>query len=74
MGCAESLFFATTPWMKRAIWSAPPPVPAGTTNSIGLDGTQAAWERAVVEQPSPKANKAATKCALKAERKNIEFT
>src|SRR3990167_8160907 len=41
IGCAVSLFFAATPWMKRAIWSAPPPVPAGTTNSIGLLGSQA---------------------------------
>ena len=41
IGCLLRLFFATTPWMKRAIWSAPPPVPAGTTNSIGLAGSQA---------------------------------
>ena len=41
MGWAISLFLATTPWMKRAIWSAPPPVPAGTTNSTGLVGSQA---------------------------------
>ena len=41
MGCALSLFLATTPWIKRAIWSAPPPVPAGTTNSMGLVGSQA---------------------------------
>jgi hypothetical protein len=28
--------------MNRAIWSAPPPEPAGTTNSTGLVGCQAA--------------------------------
>jgi hypothetical protein len=27
--------------MNRAIWSAPPPDPAGTTNSTGLLGFQA---------------------------------
>jgi hypothetical protein len=27
--------------MNRAIWSAPPPDPAGTTNSTGLLGCQA---------------------------------
>ena len=26
---------------QRAIWSAPPPVPAGMTNSIGFVGSQA---------------------------------
>ena len=41
-GCFIRLFLATTPWMKRAIWSAPPPVPAGTMNSTGLVGSQAA--------------------------------
>ena len=41
MGCFIRLFLATTPWMKRAIWSAPPPLPAGTTNSTGLVGSQA---------------------------------
>jgi len=30
------------PWMSRAIWSAPPPVPAGTTSSTGLVGSHAA--------------------------------
>jgi hypothetical protein len=28
--------------MKRAIWSAPPPVPAGTTNSTDFVGSHAA--------------------------------
>ena len=41
MGCEVSLFLAATPWIKRAIWSAPPPVPAGTTNSMGLVGSHA---------------------------------
>src|SRR5712692_29842 len=40
-GCGESLCFSTTPLISRAIWSAPPPVPAGMTNSIGLFGCQA---------------------------------
>ncbi len=34
---------ATMPWMARAIWSAPPPVPAGTMNSTVLVGSQA-WD------------------------------
>jgi hypothetical protein len=33
--------FAIMPWMKRAIWSAPPPVPAGMMNSTVLVGSQA---------------------------------
>src|SRR5215207_429725 len=37
-----SLCLTTMPWIRRAIWSAPPPVPAGTTNSTGLVGSQAA--------------------------------
>src|SRR5215207_5229362 len=37
-----SLCLTTMPWMRRAIWSAPPPVPAGTTNSTGLVGSHAA--------------------------------
>ena len=41
-GCFIRLFLATTPWMQRAIWSAPPPVPAGTTSSTGLVGSHAA--------------------------------
>ena len=32
----------TMPWIVRAIWSAPPPVPAGTMNSTGLVGSHAA--------------------------------
>jgi hypothetical protein len=42
MGCLISLFFATAAWMKRAIWSAPPPGPAGTTSSTGLVGSHGA--------------------------------
>ena len=37
-----SLCLTMMPWIRRAIWSAPPPVPAGTTNSTGLVGSQAA--------------------------------
>src|SRR5690349_15376511 len=36
------LCFCTMPWIMRAIWSAPPPVPAGTTISTALVGCQAA--------------------------------
>ncbi len=42
MGCFMSLFFAMMPWITRAIWSAPPPVPAGTMNSTVFVGSQAA--------------------------------
>src|SRR2546427_1800724 len=41
-GRGESLCFSAMPEIRRAIWSAPPPVPAGTTNSIGFVGSQAA--------------------------------
>src|SRR6266850_5205950 len=44
IGRGESLCFSAMPWITRAIWSAPPPVPAGTTNSIGLVGSQATAE------------------------------
>src|SRR6185295_36311 len=37
-----SLCLTMIPWISRAIWSAPPPVPAGTTNSTGLVGSHAA--------------------------------
>ena len=40
-GRGESLCFSASPAISRAIWSAPPPVPAGTTNSIGLVGSHA---------------------------------
>src|SRR5712692_809353 len=42
IGRGESLCFSAMPEIRRAIWSAPPPVPAGTTNSIGFVGSQAA--------------------------------
>ena len=42
MGRGVSLCFSAMPAMRRAIWSAPPPVPAGMTNSMGLVGSQAA--------------------------------
>src|SRR6266849_3152636 len=41
IGCGESLCFSATPLIRRAIWSAPPPVPAGMTNSIGWVGSHA---------------------------------
>src|SRR5262245_57605550 len=41
-GLGESLCFSAMPAMSRAIWSAPPPVPAGTTNSMGFEGSHAA--------------------------------
>src|SRR3982750_4103960 len=39
--CFIRLCLATMPWMARAIWSAPPPVPAGTMNSTVFVGSQA---------------------------------
>jgi hypothetical protein len=36
--------------MKRAIWSAPPPVPAGTMNSTGLLGSHAAAHSSGVQR------------------------
>ena len=41
-GCFMMLCLTMTPWIRRAIWSAPPPVPAGTMNSTGLVGSHAA--------------------------------
>src|SRR5688572_12375165 len=38
-----NLCLTMMPWIRRAIWSAPPPVPAGITNSTGLVGSHAAW-------------------------------
>jgi hypothetical protein len=40
-GFGERLYFEMSGEMNRAIWSAPPPEPAGTTNSTGLLGSQA---------------------------------
>src|SRR3954469_7444544 len=40
-----SLFFWMTPWLIRAIWSAPLPVPAGTMNSTVRVGSQASAGR-----------------------------
>ena len=42
-GCFIRLFLVMTPCSNRAIWSAPPPVPAGTTSSTGLVGSHAAY-------------------------------
>jgi hypothetical protein len=47
-----SLFFVTMPWIRRAIWSAPPPVPAGTMNSTVFVGSQeAAWTGTAAARP-----------------------
>ena len=43
IGCFIRLCLLTMPWMVRAIWSAPPPVPAGIMNSTGRVGSHAAW-------------------------------
>jgi hypothetical protein len=42
------------PWIMRAIWSAPPPGPAGMMNSTGLVGSQAA--KAGETLAAPRAN------------------
>ena len=39
--CFIRLCLATMPWTARAIWSAPPPVPAGMMNSTLLVGSHA---------------------------------
>src|SRR4030042_629055 len=41
-GFGERLYLEMSGEMNRAITSAPPPAPAGTTNSTGLVGCQAA--------------------------------
>ena len=53
-GSFISLCLMTMPWIRRAIWSAPPPVPAGTTNSTGLVGSQAAWAAGAMRQQAPR--------------------
>ena len=47
--CFMRLCLTMMPWINRAIWSAPPPVPAGTTNSTGLVGSH--WAEAVLTKP-----------------------
>src|SRR5260221_4761194 len=42
MLCFIRLCLVMIPWIIRAIWSAPPPVPAGTMNSTLRVGSQAA--------------------------------
>src|SRR5215213_10103216 len=60
IGCLVRLYLVTMPWMVRAIMSAPPPVPAGMMNSIGLVGSQA--ERAGAgARVDPRINAAAAK-------------
>ena len=54
------LCFWTTPWIMRAIWSAPPPVPAGTMNSTVFVGSHAtaAPGSADIATPAPAATAA----------------
>ena len=61
MGLGESLCFSAMPAMSRAIWSAPPPVPAGMTNSIGRVGSQAACAGTA---PATSAHTASTRSAI----------
>ena len=72
IGCFIRLFLATTPWMKRAIWSAPPPVPAGMMNCTGLVGSQpcalagpvAAQAAAATAASGDAADRAASSCPV----------
>src|SRR3989337_2587757 len=45
-GCGESLCLSISGAMKRACWSAPPPVPAGVVNSTGRRGKRTLSGRA----------------------------
>src|ERR1044071_5982181 len=53
--------FCTIPWIMRAIWSAPPPVLAGTMNSTVLVGFHSAY--ASLAPTRPKARLPATSAA-----------
>src|SRR5258706_2690518 len=53
IGCFMRLCLATIDWIRRAIWSAPPPVPAGTMNSTVLLGSQANAGKTVVRAVAP---------------------
>src|SRR5262245_9269500 len=58
-GRGDSLYLSTIGAINRAIWSAPPPVPAGTTNSMGLVGSHASTK--LVRPPSrPSPSRATT--------------
>src|SRR3954470_18692767 len=57
-----SLCLTMIPWINRAIWSAPPPVPAGTTNSTGLVGSHGA------ATAGPAARQVANKAVATAQR------
>ncbi len=61
IGRSEKRCFSTIPAIRRAIWSAPPPVPAGITNSMGLVGSQAGAGGG--EQRSAATRKAGTSAA-----------
>src|SRR3546814_5645131 len=56
-----SLCFCTMPWIMRAIWSAPPPAPAGTMNSTVVVGFHSAW--ASPAPTTPKTNAPANRAA-----------
>jgi len=58
IGVLLKLCLVTMPWMVRAMMSAPPPVPAGTINSIGRVGSQAAF---AVVRLGPRTSAAAPK-------------
>ena len=62
-GRGESLCFSAIPEISRAIWSAPPPVPAGMTNSMGFAGSQA-FAVSKEEKPIAVRNNRKTKNAL----------
>src|SRR5688572_4894926 len=52
--CFIRLCLATMPWTARAIWSAPPPVPAGMMNSTFLVGSHdCAWSASGAESAKP---------------------
>ena len=65
IGFGISLCFCTMPWIIRAIWSAPPQVPAGMMNSTGLVGCQAASAPAAnTTEPNPASIKAEIETAV----------
>src|SRR6266851_10383463 len=61
--CFISPCLAMIPWIVRAIWSAPPPVPAGTMNSTVLVGSQACAANGAASAPAIMANAVAQEYA-----------
>ncbi len=55
MGWDSSPCFCATPWISRAIWSAPPPVPAGTMKVMLRLGFQSSALAAVGARASTQA-------------------